>query len=565
MSTSSLEAAVSALRDGRWDEYVALIRDLQASDEDGTWVALAAVHPVSVNLVSILATLSSDQARLACHCLLPAIGKLPALTLDEAQSILKFAELLELSYRHAPALALEPHVRRQSGFGVALGNRLQTDVDSSEAAIRTWAGAFTTASPKDAATYLAALVTASPVELQPLVTMALFLPQTPEVASTLVAHEKSLADLIFSKATDGDRDAWSALTNIAVFSPTAMGYVFKAIELEDSVAAAAVANSLFRLSTPTYGVTAESLQNIVKQLLRIGVNKDEVRARIDHAISNLMLRAALRPHAVACLLDLCTIDDNVVNMFEQTFGNLGRHKEDFAAVLSDWLLRADASTASVGGLLSMCTAQRAPIGLDAKIFATQSSERRVKAMRKLLALTHDGPALCRFVAVIAEMIALGDERFSLAGQVLDATYTEYPGAAEEFLKQKTKATPKSAPIAHVYRAVYANVLRWQRVLARLPHRKELRPTDAEVQALRAMKRRFNREVMRETEERSIFHSIVTTVHVAQGRKFASRTPFGPPQVIRMAQASHSIELPSSERADPMRGQLERLKLLEGMR
>ena len=149
--------------------------------------------------------------------------------------------------------------------------------------------------------------------------------------------------------------------------------------------------------------------------------------------------------------------------------------------------------------------------------------------------------------------------------MLNEAFAEYPGATEAFLQNKTKAIPRSDPVAAVYRGVYANVVRWRRVLNRLPDLKELRPTDTELHTLRTIKRRTNRDIIRGAAERSVFAQIFTSVHIVQGRKFASHTRFAPAQVTEMAETGHWVELPSSERADPLRGQLQRRNLLRGAR
>ena len=213
----------------------------------------------------------------------------------------------------------------------------------------------------------------------------------------------------------------------------------------------------------------------------------------------------------------------------------------------------------------MCTSSRAPVVLDEVAFAAQTPERRVKAARRLLALMHHGPTLCHFCELIATMSMLGSERFNLSGEMLDNAFLEYPGATEEFLRDKTSTLSPSAPETQVFQGIYANVLQWRSVLEKLPNRKELRPSDAVFQVLRARKRRINREIMRVAAEQSIFASLCTNVHMAQGRKFASHTPFGAPQITQMAESSHMVELPSSELADPMRGQIERNNLLRNAR
>jgi hypothetical protein len=163
------------------------------------------------------------------------------------------------------------------------------------------------------------------------------------------------------------------------------------------------------------------------------------------------------------------------------------------------------------------------------------------------------------------MSALGSERFNLSAQMLNKAFSEYPGATEEFLKYKTSTLSSDAPELEVFQGVYANVLEWRGVLERLPKRKELTPNDSELEVLRARKRRINREIMRMAAEQSVFADLFTHLHLAQGRKFASHTPFGEPQIAHMAESSHFVELPSSELADPMRGQIERSHFLRTAR
>jgi hypothetical protein len=562
-----LSDAVSALREGRWDDYEALVRELlDGGNEDQIWEGIAAAHPAELNLIDTISSWPKERARSGCYRLLPAIGKLPAFELVDVLRLLEFSSHLEPSYRHMPAENLRPHIAKRPALGTEIGEHLRTVWTADEASQRVWAGAFTSAAPKEAADYAIELLTGAGSDSQLLALLVLFLPtESPAVQTALTAREKEIADLLYSSAPQLGQMAWAALTCITEVSPSAMGHLLAALDAGEQQAAIAMSNALYRVKTPSVGVTGEPLEWIVQRLLAIGLQNEQVRAHVDQGIESLLFRDSLRPHAVSCLHGLCTAEGKVAELFGKTFGGLSEKSRDFACVLTAWLLRPDASFQAIGSLLSRCTAQKAPVGLDTTAFVAASSERRVKAARRLLALTHHGPTLCQFIAFLAEMTALGPERLELASQMLNEAFAEYPGATEDFLREKTRAFPRSDPVAPVYRDVYANVLRWRRVLARLPALKELRPTDSELHALRSMKRRMNRDILRGAAEQSVFANLFTSVHVAQGRRFASHTRFGPPQIVEMGQASHSIELPSSELADPMRGLLQRLTLLKGAR
>lgn len=564
MGSTTLSDAVSALREGRWDDYEALVRGLlDEGNDDQVWEKIAAAHPSELNLIDVVLNWPKERMCSGGYRLLSAIGKLSELDLSDALRLLEFSSQLDQSYMHMPAESLSPHIARRPVLGIEIGEQLRT---AGEASQRIWAGAFASAAPKEAADFAIELLADPGSNSQLLALLVPFLPvESPAVQMVLAARGEEMADLLFNSTPQLGQIAWAALICIAEISPGAMVQLLGALDAGEPQAAVAMCNALYRVKSPSIGATAEPLERIVRRLLSIGLQDEQVRSHVDHSIASLLFRDSIRPHVVSCLDDLCTVEDNVAELFSDTFGGLSEKNRDFGCVLTAWLLRPDASFKAISSLLSRCTQQRSPVELNISAFVNASDERRVKAARRILALTHNGPTLCQFIALLAEMTPLGHKRFELASQMLNEVFVEYPRATEEFLREKTRACPRLDPVAPVYRGIYANVLRWRRVLAHLPKLKELRPTDSELHALRTLNQRMNRDILRHAAERSIFAKIFTNVHVAQGHRFATHTKFGPPQVTQMNQASHSVELPSSELADPMRGFLQRMTLLENAR
>ncbi|WP_246149087.1 hypothetical protein [Candidatus Accumulibacter phosphatis] len=536
------------------------------SSEDEIWAQLAKQHPKTVNVFVALSALSGREGSGACNWLLPVVGKLSHISLSDARQLLTFAETLTLSYRHMPAEQLKPHIAARPELGRKLGEFLRAEVSPGDASAFVWAGAFAAGAPKEAACYLETLLTGTPGDARLAAVLSTFLPpDNEEVQRTLASLESSLADAFVENATVLGSLAWAAMCHIADQSAKARSALSEALQAGSPEAIIAIANSLYRRDQTTVGVTGAPIEELVSILLQIGLADDRLRHRIDSAVDSLFYRPALRSVATRTVIELGAATNDVVKAFPEVFSALANHPAEFAGVLTNWLLRPDANFASLASLLSMCTCSRAPVVLDEATFAAQTPERRVKGARRLLALTHHGPTLCHFSELIAHMPMLGSERFNLSSQMLDNAFLEYPAATEEFLKNKTSTLSPSAPEAQVFQGVYANVLQWRSVLEKLPNRKELRPSDAELQVLRARKRRINREIIRVAAEQSIFASMCTNVHMAQGRKFASHTPLGAPQITQMAESSHFVELPSSEIADPMRGQIERSNLLRNAR
>lgn len=565
-TSDAIHIAACSLQAGRWSEYESQVKAAYRTSDDEIWAQLAKEHPGTVNIFVALSALSGHERSAACSWLLPVVGQLPHLALSDAKQLLTFAETLTLSYRHMPTEQLKPHIAARPGLGRELGELLRAEDAPSEASVIVWAGAFASGASNEAACYLETLLTGAVGDTRLAAVLSTFLPSdNVEVQRVFASIESSLTDALVENAAELGSVAWNAMCLVANQSAKARRALSEALRAGIPEATIAIANSLYRRDHPTVGVTDAPIEELVSSLLQIGLADDRVRPHIDAAVDSLFSQQALRPIATRSVMRLGAAAIDVVEAFPEVFGALANHPTEFASVLSDWLLRPDASFASLASLLSMCKSSRAPVALDEAAFAAQTPERRLKAARRLLALTHHGPTLCHFCELIATMSMLGCERFNLSGQMLDKAFLEYPRATEEFLKDKTSMLSPSAPEAHVFHGIYASVLQWRNVLERLPNRKELRPSDAELQVLRARKRRINREIMRVAAEQSIFASLFTKVHIAQGRKFATHTPFCAPQISQMAESSHFVELPSSELADPMRGQIERNTLLRNAR
>lgn len=561
-----IHIAACSLQAGQWSEYESQVKAAYRISEDKVWRLMAKQHPGTVNIFEALTTHSSQDGSAACRWLLPVVGQLPNLTFSDAKQLLTFADTLAPSYRHMPAEQLKPHIAARPELGRELGEFLRTEDAPGEASVFVWAGAFANGAPKAAASYIEALLTDVAGDARLATVLTTFLPaENEEIQRVIASLEPSLADTLIENAAVLGSLAWTAMCLIADQSAKARNALSEALRSGLPEAIIAIANSLFRRDQTTVGVTGAPVEEIISSLLQIGLADERFRHHIDAAVDSLFFRPELRPIATHTVMGLGATTNDVVKALPEVFGALANHPSEFASVLTNWLLSPDANFASLASLLSMCTSSRAPVVLDEVAFAAQTPERRVKAARRLLALMHHGPTLCHFCELIATMSMLGSERFNLSGEMLDNAFLEYPGATEEFLRDKTSTLSPSAPETQVFQGIYANVLQWRSVLEKLPNRKELRPSDAVFQVLRARKRRINREIMRVAAEQSIFASLCTNVHMAQGRKFASHTPFGAPQITQMAESSHMVELPSSELADPMRGQIERNNLLRNAR
>lgn len=562
-----LEPIIEALCAGRFADYESRASAFtKVHTKEDLWSALAVAHGDTLDVLERLLAWPVDGIRASMRWLMPTVEHLKQLPLDDAKRFLLYSTRVPPSFRHAVAELLRPHLARSPELGPQLGEWVRSTFVQNDGAARVWASAFSGGAPEAAARYVVSLRTGSASDLSLMAQLIQFLPIASEhVRAVIVPVEADLANALAGHAPDPSDDSWHALACIADASPVATETLMHAVESGKPGAIEAMCHWLHRVTGPTLGATSASVENVLSNLLRHARHDAQVRPAVDSVVAGMFYRASMRSTALQCVGALSEVDGDLNEMFPETIDALCESSVEFTRQLTTWLLAEGVTFAAVRSLLARCGQRQAHATIDPAVFAAATAHRKVVAARRLLALTHDGPALCQFIGCLAESPALQPDGLNMASQMLNEAFAEYPTATEEFLKERTRSVPRSEPFAVVYRGVYANVLRWRLVLRRLPLLNELKPTDAQLQALRAMRQRLNREIMRGAEEKSVLASIFTKVHLAQGRRFATHTPYGPPQIAEMQESSHSIELPSSERADPVGGMLRRASTLAASR
>lgn len=558
--------AASALAAGQWENFERHLKDAFREHDEEVWVKLAALHPAAVDLIAALSQISPGNERGASTWLMPAIGKLPSVTPEQVWQVLKFSDRLTADYRLSFASQLAPHMAKNPRLGERLGSMLQRDDGDSESKSVVWSIAFATGAPAEAADYAGTLLHGTTRHPRLVVFLTNALPtRSDSLQRIVIANEAVYVDAIRSCAADLGETAWTAMCQIAPHSCLARNELRELLDSPTAATVVPVARTLSGHTDPTTTVTGTSLNVLVRQLLALGIRDASFRPAIDHAVAGLLYSQTCGPVAVRCIADLRAVDADAVECYGAVFNALAERPTEFASVMSDWLLHPDTHFRTLQTLLSRCASGYGPARLDERAFKLASPERRVKAARRLLALCFSGPALCQFSNVIANMTSLGRERLQLSDQMFHHSFVEFPGATEEFLRSTVAEIGRGSEEAWLYRHAYAKALRWRRVLVKLPPRLELRPTDVQTHALRARDQRLHREIHRTAGAMSAFSESISSVHIAQGRKFASHSKGGLSRITDMTEQHHSIELPSSQRADPMRGLLQRNALLRQAR
>lgn len=530
-------------------------------DNESLWKAIAAAHPASYDIFDALDAWAEVDRTAPIRRLLPAVVYVDGLRPPDLSRLLAIASRCDRSLLSQWVRVMVGVLEREPTLVQEFANSLLSPT-LDENLIRAAATAIANAAPQQAARMAVELELSTSAHVCLFVALLSGVPlHSREAKAVVLGHEAELiARLQLCESTAGVH-AWIALTRCAEVSSQALSYL--EIGLRKRLPDCVNAVSLWLMHSPSasLGADAKPVESILDELFEAGLENESVRGSVDQAASALLDNPHTRAIAKQRLLDLGHRNANVVELFPETFDALNSSPQEYGVVLTQWLIDNRTSIQSLRSLLGFCISGKTAASLDISVLAASDDSQKVLAARRLLGLTVHGPTLCSFIAVLAESPGLQPTGLRIAEQMLDIAYLEYPGATMTFLRARVSAAAKLLPHGRLYRGVLANGLRWQRVLDKLPRLRELEPTSLQWRAIREQRQRMHREVMRMARARSVFASIVTNLNVSQGHRFATHTQHGAPQVSAMREASHSIELPSTELSDPVGGFLRRATFL----
>lgn len=565
LSKEALEERLALLVNGQFAELrkLTLGQDDRQDRQFHQWLAEADMR--EVDLLDAFELWVRVNQYAACHTVLAALGLSSQADVPRLMRLLHMLQEGTDPRANYISEALQARFTRQPTLPLELAARFD-DSPITDMACRVWAVAFAMAQPVAAASFLVDRLGSACCERRAVTALVAAIPwRSVEVRAVLAPHHQTLLNWLTGLLETDAEGAWYCLVEFGQFDVDAYALVADGLERGISPAAQHVARSLFRVDGTAYGANNAPLADVLQRLVTLACADASLCDNVDLALSSCLKRENQRPIAIACLSGLECGPEDILKRFDASFYALGEDAPLFKKILTGWLLSPTASFQVIGAMLNLIASNRAPGGLDEELFARASPLARTKAVRRLLGLLGDGGALCQFAADIARMVSLGDAGLELASQMFNLLKDEFPHATEDFLKPNAASARRQERGAPVFRGVYASVLAWKRHLERLPRRFELHIGDADGLALRSARIRQQAEIHRGAEAMSVFASVMKKVHIAQGHRFTSHMEDGPMPISDMGSFSHSIELPSSELSDPMRGLLHRMQMRGGAR
>jgi hypothetical protein len=562
LSMRDLEELLAHLVNGEFEAFHDRMRLLDDAGERQVELFLAAADGKDVDLLDRYTNWRNSDRFGAAYRLLPALGLSGAMTARRAEALLRLLDIADDGEQHFIGEAMTRAVRAMPALAVEVGGSLRANGPTSAVVLRGWAVTYASAAPKLASQH--ALKLADQEGHEAALPLLMVLAWRQDTVRTILSPHRELTLEILGNATARGIDpAWDAISEQAQFDIAAQRFMLEALDRGVPQSAAAIALSIARSDDKTYGVDALPLEQVLERLASAAMVDASIRGSVDMALTHCLHREALAALTQGTLSKLAI--SGAVSSFTRAFESLARKEKRFAGVLTAWLLSPTASFEAIRELLRLVATGHAHPALDETALNAASNEHCVKAMRRLLACLHDGPSLCRFAAIVARMPSLGEAGLRLASEMFNILFLEFPGATEEFLEPLAKPALKRQRGYKIFRGVHANAVRWRKLLECLPQRAELRISDTDLFAYRSVRLKMGRFITRQAEAQSVFAGMVTKRSMAQGRRFASRIGDFSPTITDLNSVGHSMELPSSELADPMRGLMTRMSYLENSR
>jgi hypothetical protein len=552
--------ALQSLADDDAHVFARAVVALDEAELDRLCKAIASAHAIGTyNVTSILERWLTQHPDAALE-LMNAVEHIRDLNVVDARRYLDFAARVPEGYQYLAAIKLVRAFQTTPTLTGMLFDAL-TESDPPLEVLNAWAIAAGNGTRVVAVALALAGSGSNADALLCLVLQSVDL-SLPEVIAELSPRESDVVQRLGETALafQPPLSPWWVLARLSLLYERAGAAVVAAVLNGEVRAVVGLANSLAGQPLPAFGRGEYPMRATIALLVDAAMRSESVQPGVDNALAILSRRTETHEDVMQAWEELGRSHDPVESIFKKTFDAIGRHRLSMARLLSAWLIDDKASNSRIRALISAHEIGR-PVVLDIGRLASAVAERRIKVARRLLALTYDGPTLCGFIQIFAEEALLQPAGVGTAGEMLNYALDEFPSAAHAFLKEKAHAAPKGSHFRAMYRSLYCNALIWHRELDRLPVAGELQAESRQAQALWAMQNRHNRDILRGARAQSIFASMSTNLHIAQGQRVVSHQGMQTSAILDLQAHSQAMELPNSEIADPVGGVLRRRQLL----
>jgi len=528
---------------------------------------VAQLHP-ELNLFSLLAATRDTYILPTLHLVLAATKNIKETTSDDALNLLRFVENIESAFLHLVVEQINSIAKNKLAFFTNLLESMKRERVISDAAIIAWASAYCTTAPEEALDYIRN--TSSNSDLDKFIRVVLYINQNHQLSSVNSFNKNGLAAILSDiQWLSGNKSEsyvpWQAICFASDFSDEAAAQFGKISSQSNIVALKTILRWIPLKNREQITVLELSTQKILLEISSYAINDENLIGMFDNILARLIYSSDLKNEALLVFDSLRQSAEDIVKSFTATTHAITENKEIFSRVLTKWLMSKDINPTALRSLLEKCITGEAESGLNNEVFQEATQNEKRLACARLIFSTHNIPVLCAFISDCAEDEKKSSDGILFAAGLLEYVVDEYPDYVSKFLSEKISSIEKESQAYNLYLKAFKYTSKFQTAKKNLPILVEFEPSSAQRLAIVQQNVRINREIGREAEKRSIFSQMaVNKVQVLQGKRVASVMPNGALNVSTMNSMSYSIELPLSERADPVGGMLSRIRLFESL-
>ena len=534
-------------------------------DDERIQDEIAALHG-DLNLFSLLNQITHDSYMSSIYMILESAKKVKIRTEEDIYALSEYSRRVDGGFLEVVANEIAFSLKERPEFFITLLAKISEKEEALDAALLAWAIAYAKAFPDAAFDFLHKSNPSPLINSFLYVSLLMNLSTHPKFSEFVSAnHDDVIANIInLSNEKPDSHIAWQVLCEISEFSAVATQHLRRAI----SEARAPIARAfLFKLGARNQkNVTIENipLREFLIPILPIAVQCNGIEMQYGAILARLVTNKDTRDEVFSVMqyaeenlnLDLC-------EKFESLSHAIIMDAELFSSLLTKRLMDKNSNPTALRNLLQFCIVGQAECDIDGELFISADFEQRRRMMARLIAYTHNGPSLCAFAAVFAESEKMQPDGLAIAKSIIEYTVLEYADSSEKFLLEKKKINIFSKNAASLYSSAMRYLIKSKSERAALPNLDELKPSSSQRLAMIHQDIKTNREINRAAEEKSIFSSFAKKVRILQGKKVATLMYDGRTSITEMGNMSYSIELPRSERADPVGGLIRRISWLQG--
>lgn len=548
------------------DNVNAWLRTLKPRpDDERIQNEIAALH-CDLNLFSLLNEITHDSYMSSIYLILPSVKKIKIRTEKDIYALSEYSRKIDSGFLEVVADEIAVSLKERPEFAITLLEKIGKKKEALDAALLAWAIAYAKAFSEKAFEFLEQSNASLLINSFLYVSLLMNLTRKTRFEDFVRNHHD---DVIANIMTLGDENpashiAWQVLCEVSEFSTVATQHLRRLISEGGLPIARAF---LFKFGTRNQkNITVEKipLREFLIPILHIAIQNNEMEMQYGAILARLILNKDTRDEIFSVMQ---YAEENLEVDLTEKFDSLSHaiigDADLFRVLLTKRLMDKNSDSIALRNLLQFCIVGQTECDIDEESFSLAAFEQRRRMMARLIAYTHNGPSLCRFAAVFAESEKMQPDGLAIAKSIVEYAILEYPDSAEKFFseKKKIKTSPKNA--ASLYSSAMKYLIRSRTERNALPILDELKPSSSQRLAMIHQDIKTNREINRAAEEKSIFSSIAKKVKILQGKKVATIMYDGRTSITEMSNISYSIELPRSERADPVGGLMRRVGWLQG--